>query len=145
MAVPWPESSKGESGGRSEPASTVLPRRVAHGAHDLQGKLGASKEPERGNSGSGKPGQAFVIGKRQGTLDLARGTESRGGRGGDLVDVPVRCLSHCRIRQAALAQRSPFPIRILSKEGWGTRWTGAWPTDDNRSKSRPLFKAARAF
>lgn len=40
MAVPWPESSKGESGGRSEPASTVLPRRVAHGAHDLQGNLG---------------------------------------------------------------------------------------------------------
>jgi hypothetical protein len=61
------------------------------------------------------------------------------------VDVPVRCLSRCRYRQAVLAQRSPFPIRNLSKEGWGTRWTGAWPTDDNRSKSRPLFKAARAF
>jgi hypothetical protein len=51
------------------------------------------------------------------------------------VDVPVRCLSRCRSRHAVLAQRSPSPKRILSKEGWGTRWTGAWPTDDNRSKS----------
>jgi hypothetical protein len=30
-------------------------------------------------------------GKRKGTLRFARRTESRGGRGGDLVDVPVRC------------------------------------------------------
>jgi len=38
------------------------------------------------------------------------------------------------------------PIRSRSKEGRGTRWTGAWPTDvPNRSKSSPLFQAARAF
>lgn len=47
---------------------------------------------------SGKPEQAPVIGKRRGILHLARGTRSRGGRGGDLVDVPVRCLSHCKCR-----------------------------------------------
>jgi hypothetical protein len=38
------------------------------------------------------------------------------------------------------------PIRSRSKEGRGTRWTGAWPTDvTNRSKSSPLFQAARAY
>lgn len=38
------------------------------------------------------------------------------------------------------------PIRSPSKEGRGTRWTGAWPTDVlNRSKSSPLSQAARSF
>jgi len=38
------------------------------------------------------------------------------------------------------------PIRSLSKERRGTRWTGAWPTDViNRSKSSPLSQAARSF
>ena len=100
-----------------------------------QGNLGP-----QGDLGSGNRAQALVIGKRQGTLDLARGTGSRGGRGGDLVDVPVRCLSRCRSRQAVLAQRSPSPIRILSKEGWGTRWTGAWPTDVKIVRSRSAIQ-----
>ena len=53
MAVPWPMPSKEGAGGRSKPASIVLPRRVAHGAHDSPGKPGASGRPEVGKPGSG--------------------------------------------------------------------------------------------
>jgi len=48
-------------------------------------------------------------------------------------------------RRSWLREALP-PIRSLSKEGRGTRWTGAWPTDViNRSKWRPLFQAAPTF
>lgn len=48
-------------------------------------------------------------------------------------------------RRSWLREALP-PIRSRSKEGRGSRWTGAWPTDvTNRSKSSPLFQAARAF
>ena len=53
MAVPWPMPSKEGVGGRSKPASIVLPRRVAHGAHDSPGKPGASGRPGVGKPGSG--------------------------------------------------------------------------------------------
>jgi len=80
-------------------------------------RVSTARCPRR--AGSGKPGPVNVIGKRQGLYAFARRNGARGGRGGDLVDVPVRHLSlFCRSRQAVLAQRSPSPERSPSKEGW---------------------------
>jgi len=53
-------------------------------------------------------------------------------------------VSFAEVDRRSWLREALSPIRSLSKEGRGTRWTGAWPTDVlNRSKSSPLFQAAR--
>lgn len=70
---------------------------------------------------SGKPGRTSVIGKRRGTLRFARRTESRGGRGGDLVDVPVRCMSHLQKSTGGLGSEKPFPQYVVARKRDGGR------------------------
>jgi hypothetical protein len=55
-------------------------------------------------------------------------------------------VSFAEVDRRSWLREALSPIRSLSKEGRGTRWTGAWPTDViNRSKWRPLFQAAFTF
>lgn len=70
---------------------------------------------------SGKLEQAFVIGKRRGISHLARGTRSRGGRGGDLVDVPVRCLSHLQRSTGGFGPEKPFSRYVILRKKEGSR------------------------
>jgi len=60
-------------------------------------------------------------GKRRGILRLARGTRSRGARGGDLVDVPVRCLSQLQKSTSGLGPEKPFPQYVVARKRDGGR------------------------
>lgn len=72
-------------------------------------------------AGPVKAGQAFVIGKRKGTLRFVRSSESLGGRGGDLVDVPVRCMSHLQKSTSGLGSEKPFPQYVVFRKKDGGR------------------------
>jgi hypothetical protein len=94
-----------------------------------------------------KTGQAFVIGKTQGdsTLRKKNGV-SRRARRRSRGCARTLFVSFAEVDRRSWLREARSPLRSRSKEGRGARWTGAWPTDVlNRSKSSPLFQAARAY
>jgi len=130
VAVPRPWSSKDGWGGRSKPASVVLPRRAAHDAHTWRkNRVGDRDWQTQGDSSPRK---------RNGVSRRAR-RRSRGC-------ARTLFVSFAEVDRRSWLREALPPVRSPSKEGRGTRWTGAWPTDViNRSKWRPLFQAAFTF
>jgi len=108
------------------------------------GRAVTARCPRRAHPG--KLGWAFVTANARGPYasQEERGLEA-GAEAISWMCPYAVCLVAEFDKQSWLREALP-PVRSLSKEGRGTRWTGAWPTDvPNRSKSSPLSQAARAF
>jgi len=143
VAVPRPGSSKGLCPHGNVRATHKMARAI--GANPLRlcfhGALPTARVPGVKNRTGVRDWQTqgdSTLRKKNGVSRRAR-RRSRGCARTLLV-------SFAEVDRRSWLREALSPIRSLSKEGRGTRWTGAWPTDViNRSKWRPLFQAAFTF